>query len=169
MEFTTERLQVRRIAPSDYSLMMEVYGDLELMRFVGDSTAISAEDCSRWIDITLDNYAKRGYGLMLVESLGTGQHLGFVGLTHPGGQPEPEIKYVLRKEHWRKGLAQELVAGTCAHAHGVWGLDTVIATVHPDNHVSNHILAKCGFVRRTDLENEDGSTTFLWEHRSPAS
>ena len=164
MEFATDRMRVRRIEGSDLNAMLEVYGDLELMRFVGDSSAISPEDCARWIDITLDNYEKRGYGLFLVEALDSGEHLGFVGITHPGGQIEPEIKYVLRREHWGKGLAQELVAATCGHAHQVWNLEVIIATVHPDNDVSHHVLQKAGFIRVADRVDEDG-TTVVWEHR----
>jgi len=165
MEFATDHLRVRRIVPSDYDAMFDVYSDLELMRYVGDATAISPEDCARWIEITLNNYENRGYGLLLVEDRTAGNHVGFVGITHPGGQPEPEIKYVLRKEHWGMGLAQELLRGTCEHAHKVWQLEVLIATVHPENATSNYILQKLGFQPRADTFNEDGSRTLVWEHR----
>ncbi len=169
MVFATDRLQVRRIERTDYDSMLEVYGDLELMRYVGDGSAITQEDCSRWIDVTLDNYRRRGYGLFVVESGEPLQHVGFVGLTHPGGRSDPEIKYVVRAKYSGNGLAQELLAGTCAHAHREWGLERIIATVHPDNQVSNHILRKCGFLRLADQVNEDGSVTFVWEHIEPTA
>lgn len=165
MEFETERMRVRRITQADYDLMFEVYSDPHLMRFVGDGSPITAEDCSRWIGITHRNYEIRGYGLFLVESR-DGEHLGFVGVTHPGGQPEPEIKYVLRQEAWGKGLAQELVAATCAHACQAWRLESIIATVHPDNAVSSRVLAKCGFVQLADRLDEDGTASCVWEFRS---
>jgi hypothetical protein len=38
------RTRVRRITAEDYDEMFEVYSDLELMKYVGDSTAISPED-----------------------------------------------------------------------------------------------------------------------------
>lgn len=158
----TERLVVRRITPDDYDPMMSVYGDLELMRFVGDGSAITAEDCARWIDITLANYAKRGYGLFLVESALDGSLAGFIGLTHPGGQPEPEVKYVLRQPLWGQGLASEVVSALCRHARTTWGLNEVIATVAPENSASHRVLAKCGFTRWEDRQNEDGSTTVVW-------
>jgi len=158
----TERLVIRRITPDDYDAMMSVYSDLELMRFVGDSSAITAEDCARWIDITLDNYSKRGYGLFLMESASDGSLVGFIGLTHPGGQPEPEVKYVLRQPLWGQGLAAEAVGALCTHARSTWGLTEVIATVAPENTASHRVLAKCGFSRSEDLHNEDGSTTVVW-------
>ncbi|MBS1709897.1 MAG: GNAT family N-acetyltransferase [Armatimonadetes bacterium] len=158
----TPRLKIRRIRPGDYEAMMSVYGDLELMRFVGDGSAITAEDCARWIDITLDNYSKRGYGLFLMESASDGSLAGFIGLTHTGGQPEPEIKYVLRQPLWGQGLASEAVDALCTHARSTWGLTQVIATVAPENTASHRVLAKCGFSRWEDLHNEDGSTTAVW-------
>lgn len=166
MVFETRRMHVRRIVPTDLDAMMAVYADLTLMRYVGDGTAMSLEDGVRWVDITLANYEKRGYGLFLVECREGGGHVGFVGLTHPGGQEEPEIKYVIRPEFGGQGMAQELVAGTCAFGFERMGLTTIIATVHPDNAASNHILAKCGFARRPDRVEEDGAVTWVWELRA---
>ena len=166
MEFETPRLTVRRIGPSDYDTMFEVYGDPRLMTYVGDGHPISPEDCARWIEVTQDNYQKRGYGLFTVESLAFSEHVGFVGVTHPGGQPLPEIKYVLRQKFWAQGLAQELVQATCAHATLTWNLDRIIATVHPDNTVSNKVLEKCGFQRIQDITDPDGSQTWVWEFRA---
>jgi RimJ/RimL family protein N-acetyltransferase len=143
MVFETRRMRVRRIVPTDLDAMMAVYADLALMRYVGDGTAMSLVEC------------REGGG-----------HVGFVGLTHPGGQEEPEIKYVIRPEFGGQGMAQELVAGTCAFCFERMGLTTIIATVHPDNAASNHILAKCGFARRPDRVEEDGAVTWVWELRA---
>lgn len=159
---TTTRLNIRRIGPDDFEAMMSVYADLALMRYVGDSSAITAEDCARWIDITLANYAKRGYGLFLLESVEDGSLAGFIGLTHPGGQPEPEVKYVLRQGLWGQGLATEAVSELCRHARSAWGLTDVIATVASENTASHRVLAKCGFVKSEELVEADGSTTVVW-------
>ncbi len=39
----------------------------------------------------------------------------------------------------------------------------MIATIHPDNAPSQHVLVKCGFTRLGDRQNEDGSLTQVWE------
>ena len=46
------------------------------------------------------NYAKRGYGMFALEEKATGRVVGYCGIVHPGGQPEPEVKYALRRSHW---------------------------------------------------------------------
>ena len=57
--FETPRLLGRRLEPQDLEPMLAVYGDLEAMRFVGDGTALSREDCARWLAVTAENYEKR--------------------------------------------------------------------------------------------------------------
>ena len=162
--FETERLAVHRIGPNDYDAMMEVYGDVELMQYVGDGSPITPEDCKRWIDITIDNYQKRGYGLFIVMSKEELGLIGFLGITHPNSQPEAEIKYVIKQSRWRQGFAQELIAGACKFAETKLRLNELIATVHPDNLASLHILAKVGFVRQPDIQHDDGSMTVLWKY-----
>ena len=162
----TARTAIRQIVESDYDEMMSVYGDLELMRFVGDSTAISPEDCRRWIDVTLNNYRQRSYGLFIVQDAETGKCIGFIGLTHPGGRAEPEIKYVLKKPYWGRGIAQEIVLALCIYAQETWNVGLIVATVDLDNEVSHRVLSKCGFIRAADIIEEDGGRTALWElHR----
>lgn len=164
---TTPRTVIRKISEADFDDMLSVYGDLELMRYVGDSTAISEEDCRRWIPITFANYQKRGYGLFKITSPANGECMGFVGLTHPGDIPDPEIKYVLKKEHWGQGLAQEVIRVVTEAGLSQFGLKRIIATIDPDNAASMHLIQKCGYVRVDDVIDEEGSITAVFEVSAP--
>lgn len=158
----TNRTRIRRIVESDFDEMMVVYGDLELMKYVGDSTALSEEDGRKWIEITLANYEKRGYGLFLVEDL-EGRCIGFAGISHPGGQEEAEIKYTFKKSVWGKGIATEVVGGLTNHALKVWNLPLIIATIDPANTASQAVIAKCGYTRQEDRIEDDGEVTAVWK------
>lgn len=160
----TPRTTIRKISDADFDDMMSVYGNLELMRYVG---AITEEDCRRWIPITLDNYEKRGYGLFKITSPANGECMGFVGLTHPGDIPDPEIKYVLKKELWGQGLAQEVIRAVTEAGFGQFGLKRIIATIDPDNLASMHLIQKCGYIRVDDVTDEDGSVTAVFEVAAP--
>ncbi|MFM9874310.1 MAG: GNAT family N-acetyltransferase [Fimbriimonadaceae bacterium] len=162
----TQRTQIRQINESDFEEMMAVYADLELMRFVGDSSAITPEDARRWIIITQNNYAKKGYGLFLIEDKLNQICLGFVGLTHPGGQVLPEIKYVIKKPYSSRGLATEVVSALTNHSKEEWQINKIIATVDPENKPSMRILEKCGYVRQPDIINEDSSITALFQYQT---
>jgi len=162
--FATPRLFGRQIGISDLDDMLLVYGDEGAMRWVGDGTAISREDTVRWIGITEDNYRSRGYGMTALQARGTGVVVGFIGLVHPGGQSEAEIKYALKRDFWGKGLATEAVRGMLEYGHRVHRLRHVIATVDPDNLASHRVLLKAGLVKGKLEHHEDGTTTqyFDW-------
>lgn len=164
--FATPRLRGRRLVPADVDALLEVYGDAEAMRWVGDGQPLDRAACERWIDVTLRNYATRGYGMFaLVDRAGEGSDavIGFAGLVHPGGQREAELKYALRRASWGRGLATEAAAALLACGAARFGLERVIATAYPDNLASHRVLEKAG-MRRGELRREDdGSDTQLFE------
>lgn len=143
--FRTARLDVRWLTRDDFDVMYGCYSDADAMRFVGDGTPISREDCARWVEVTLRNYETRGYGMCALVLRETGEVVGFCGLVHPGGQVEVELKYALRRAFWGRGLASEAAAGMVAYGMGALGIGRVIATVDPAHGVSARVLCKVGF------------------------
>jgi RimJ/RimL family protein N-acetyltransferase len=161
--FTTARIIVRRWRHSDLDALVEVYGDADAMRWVGDGRAITRDECVRWLDVTANNYAKRGYGMFALEAHDApGAVFGFAGLVHPGGQEAAEVKYALRRSHWGRGLATEAVIGLLAYGASAHGLRVVIATTAPANEASHRVLLKAGLQRGPLRRNDDGSDTQLF-------
>lgn len=157
--FETARLVVRRIEPWDVDALFAVYGDADAMRWVGDGEPITRAACTQWVEVTHQNYARRGYGMFAATARTTPAVIGFGGLVHPGGQPEAELKYALLRSVWGMGYATELARGLLAYAGSMLHLPRVIATVAPANAASLRVLDKAG-MRRTDLRrNDDGSFT----------
>lgn len=169
--FTTPRLHARRWHAGDLATLMEVYGDAEAMRYVGDGQPLTRAGCEEWIAVTLANYEKRGYGMFALAAADSGAVIGFAGLVHPGGQAEPEVKYALRRAHRGAGLATEAVSALLRYARDELGLSGIIATTHPENTASHRVLAKAGMVRAELLVDDDWSMTqfFRWPERSQAS
>lgn len=163
--FRTERLIVRRWLDSDLEMILKVYSDKEIVKFVGDGTPITPELADKWLVVTKNNYEKRGYGMFTVLDLNK-NILGFGGLVHPDNSELPEVKYAFLKDHWGKGYATEFVRHLLAYGLEKLKLKTIIATTHPENAASNYILEKCGFVNEKTLTNEDGSKTTLWRNRN---
>ena len=151
--FETERLFARKLEAGDIPALFEVYGDADAMRYVGDGSAITMAECVEWVEVTHRNYAARGYGMFALCDKASAKVLGFAGIVHPGSQPEPEVKYALRRSAWGRGLATEAVRGLLAYG-GSLGLKRIIATVHEHNGPSQRVMEKCGllFVER------DGTT-----------
>jgi len=165
--FETARLIARRLAPEDREAMLAVYGDAEAMRWVGDGTPLTAEECEQWLAVTADNYRQRGYGLFALVERATGAVVGFGGLVHPGGQAEVEVKYALLRPVWGRGYATEVARALLDYGAAAHGLQEVLATVAPDNHASQRVLAKAGMRRGALRQDEDGSQTQLFHWRRP--
>lgn len=166
--YSTARLLVRRTEATDVDAMHAVYGDADAMRWVGDGVPLAREQCKEWLAITQRNYALRGYGMSALAERHTGEVVGFCGLVHPGGQPEVEIKYALRREFWGKGLATEAAAGMLAYGASAFDIAHVIATTAPANVASHRVLGKAGMRRGALRRNEDGSFTQLFEWQRSA-
>jgi RimJ/RimL family protein N-acetyltransferase len=165
-EFQTERLLVRRWRDSDLSALLAVYGDADAMRWVGDGRAITSEECMQWLEVTRTNYRKRGYGMFAVETTSSPEVIGFCGIVHPGGQPEPEIKYAFLRSHWGRGFATEAVSGLIAYGARVHHLALIIATTAPENAASHRVLLKAGMLRAELRRNADGTYTQLFHWRA---
>lgn len=160
--FTTERLTIRRWRDSDLPDLLAVYGDAEAMQWVGDGKPITREECVGWLEITRANYARRGYGMFAVERLSQPGLIGCCGIVHPGGQPEPEVKYAYLRSHWGQGFATEALIGLIDFGATQFGLRNVIATTAPANAASHRVLSKAGMQRGEILDNGDGSQTLVF-------
>lgn len=169
--FETARVLVRRLMAADVDALYRVYGDAEAMRWVGDGEPLDLAGCRRWVQVTHDNYARRGYGMSTLVLRATGEICGFCGIVHPGGQAMPEIKYALQRAYWGQGLATEVVRAMVAYGAETFDLQEMIATTAPENLASQQVLYKAGFAFADDRHEEDGSITkvFTWRKQAGRS
>jgi RimJ/RimL family protein N-acetyltransferase len=164
--FETERMIARHLVESDVDSLYAVYSDPVGCRWVGDGKPITMEQCVQWVEVTRQNYKKRGYGMYAVDCKETGGTVGFCGLVHPGNQEAAELKYALRSECWGKGLASELALGALTYGTQQFQLDRVIATIAPENNASIRVACKIGMNRLEPIREVDGSLIELFEYRS---
>lgn len=161
--FSTERLDCRRWRSQDLEAIHALYGNPRVVRWVGDGSPASREGCEEWLRVTERNYQRRGYGMWALTPRGGGPLIGCCGLVHPGGQPEPEVKYALAEDHWGQGLASELLQALLPFGAQSWQLSRILATVAPENLASQRVLEKAGARRLSLRDNDDGSQTVVFE------
>lgn len=163
--FETPRIQYRQISLADVDSLYAVYSDADAMRWVDDGQPIERAECEKWVQVTLMNYASRGYGMSALVNRETRTNIGFCGLVHPNGQPEAEIKYALRRECWGVGLATEAVCAMLEYGQRNFCLQEIIATVAPDNVASQRVLLKAGMREVASRYHLDDSVTcvFKWQ------
>jgi RimJ/RimL family protein N-acetyltransferase len=164
--FETARLIGRRWLRSDLDTIFEVYSDPEVARYIDDGSPITREQSSAWLDVTARNYRDRGYGMFALEDRNSRDIVGFIGLVHPGGQVDTEIKYAFRKTNWGRGLASEVVQALVQYARETHQLSVLVATVAPENLASQRVLLKAGFSFIEQRTDEHGDAELYYEWRA---
>lgn len=145
-ELKTGRLTLRRFTAADLEPFARINADTEVMRFFpapmsrAESDALAAR-----IDA---GFEERGYGLWAVERNGTGEFLGFAGLSVPRFEahftPAVEIGWRLARRAWGHGYATEAAGSALALAFRELGLDEVVSFTSAGNFRSRAVMARLG-------------------------
>lgn len=143
-QLVTARLVVRPFTVADAPLLVTLFADPEVHRFVDDGQPLAPEVAALWIERSAANLERFGYGTGAVVERASGELIGWAGFARPGDGTE-EVVYGLRRASWGRGLGKELLAGLVAFA-AERGVSPVRATVDPANGASVHLLRQAGFV-----------------------
>ena len=149
----TDRLVLRPFVEADAAALFEVSQDPEVMRFIGDRTIPSMEDCWRAVATWLGHWQIRGYGPLAVVDRESGRFIGRVSLWYPYGWPAPELGYMFGRDAWGRGYATEAAGAALdwAFAH-VTDLDDWISLIDPANAASVRVVTKLGETPRGETE-----------------
>lgn len=99
------------------------------------------------------------YAITLLDSTNI---VGFCGVIHPDNQDQAEIKYALKRDYWGAGFATEVVRALLDYAKKTFGLNSIIATVAPDNLASQRVLVKSGLILMGKEIDKDGAVDFVY-------
>ena len=140
----TERLAVRHFRAEDLDDLAAVAADPEVMRYVGDGRPITRGQAREWIEKSLLNYERHGFGsFAVVLKEDVNRLAGYCGLVNPTPEGEAEIIYGFAKSHWGRGYAGELAGPLMDFGFGR-GLRRVVATIDPDNLASIRVVERLG-------------------------
>ena len=155
IKLETSRLLLRRWHGDDLSPLADIYGDPEVMRFVGDGSVRDREQTVAGLAMMERDWDERGFGIFAVEVRETGQLAGWVGLAVPTFLPEVmpavEIGWRLGRAFWGAGIATEAARAVLPFGFVDCGLDRIVSIRHVDNRASGRVMDKIGlrFDRRT--------------------
>ena len=151
MTITTPRLVLRDMTQDDFDALVAILTDAETMQYY--PRPYDEKGVQRWIDWTLDNYAKHGFGLWAVTL--NGQFIGDCGITMQpiDGQWLPEIGYHIHRDHWRRGYASEAAAACIRVAFGQFGFPAVYSYMNAANEPSWRTAMKNGMTLQGEYED----------------
>jgi RimJ/RimL family protein N-acetyltransferase len=174
VQLETERLILRLPEPGDLDGYAAIFGDPEVMTFLGMTTK-TREESAAGIKRMLRHWERHGIGLFSVVLKADGRLLGRVGflLWDPerwanamredlDGELETEIGWTLGSEHWGQGYATEGAIACRDWALGDLRLTRLVSIIASGNTASIRVAEKIGetferadlpgpFDRRVDL------------------
>lgn len=117
----------------------------------------------RIIDMSEQQWSKRGLGPYAVFAKEDGRFIGRGGLLFVEHSSEVEVNYMLDPSTWGRGYAQELAAKCLEVGFGRMSLSKIIATTNPDNAPSRRVLEKLGFTMVGEKTLEGGRVVQMHE------
>ena len=114
----TERLLLRAPVPEDAEGLAPMYGDPEVMRYVGDGRTLTPRETERSVRRTIETWASEGFGLFTAVRKDDDALIGRVGLilrntetwqTAHAGEPGPtelEVGYTIARPFWGKEIGR---------------------------------------------------------------
>ena len=141
----TERLLLRPFTPDDVDPILSVYGDPEVMRHVGEGSAVDRPATERMVREYIAHQEQHGFSFWAVLERESGRVIGDAGLYHgEAGGSDVELGYTLGRAWWGRGYATEAAIACLDAAFDVLALETVTAIADPANPASARVLDKLG-------------------------
>lgn len=146
---TTERLTMRALREEDAAALHPAFADPDVMRWWSSGPHQSV---SETIEYVVGNASSNDWPTWAV-TLGDDVAIGWVVLS-PRRPGVAEIGYILRREHWRRGIAREAVSAVIDHGFATLELRRIYADTDPENAGSAGLLRDLGFTLEGRLRAE---------------
>ncbi len=167
MRLETERLLLRIPEERDVDGYLEVYGDPDVMRFLGGAKS-KREDVVAVVERMRRHWDRHGIGLFSVVRKEDERLLGRVGflLWDPvrwvnamraelDGELELEIGWTLGSGHWSRGYATEAAVACRDLALGELGWKRIVSLIDRDNAASIRVAEKIGETFEREIERPE--------------
>lgn len=140
----TRRALLRRARESDVDAFFEIMSDPETMRYWSTTPHRSIETTRAWLRAMLDADPAVSDEFVI-------EHEGAV-VGKVGAYRLPEIGFILKREHWGKGIMTEAAAALIERLFRVRAVPELTADVDPRNVGSLRVLERLGFVEYARAE-----------------
>lgn len=153
----TDRLVLRLITQNDLQNVFDTMNFKHTAQTISFLTwPMTMEQAQAWCDKSSEGSKNQTDHLYIARNK-QGQAVGCIGL-HDLKTAAPETGYWVSELHQGQGYAFEMLKAVIEYAFGVLDLETLHATVIPDNVKSLHLLQKNRFqiTGKTNIPVEDG-------------
>jgi [ribosomal protein S5]-alanine N-acetyltransferase len=186
----SDRLILRRIAPSDLDFFTRVHADPEVARYIGRGPPRSAQESREWLESSLESYEALELGQLAVLRKSDGELIGRCGITDLAVEARPtdpalpkawfqrvqapagielrferELGYTFDRGSWGQGYASEAAQRVFEYARDVLDKPRIVSLIHPDNVRSLRVANRFDVQRDGSLEVlERVFHLFVWRY-----
>jgi ribosomal-protein-alanine N-acetyltransferase len=160
----TSRLSLCSASAEDFPALFErVFSDAEVMRHVVSGQAMSLQAAEAFYAEKFDAHASGQKPGVLVER-SSAQVIGFSGLMRCTalGENEFELGFVLARQAWGKGYAQEIGHAQLRFGFAKLKCGRLLAQVSPSNGASIAVLSKIGMQLHSTIQSPGRGTRHVY-------
>lgn len=147
----TERFTLSRPAPSDLAEICRMLADDETRRFLGPSSPDEKGQFERLMR-NAGSWSLYGYGTLAVRAPGSEEIIASCGIFHSwrgfgqGMDDTPEAGWIVRHDHWRQGIAREVMQAVLEWFDRVHGPRRIACMIERGNQPSDKLARWLGFI-----------------------
>lgn len=155
MLIETERLILREYTYDDFNELYKILSDPITMKYY--PKPYDEKGTRRWIEWSLENYKKHGFGWWAIVLKETNEFIGDCGITFQNINNEmlPEVGYHINKHYWQKGYAKEAGKAVIKWAFENTKLDALYSYMNAENKASYSTAASIGMTKIDEFYDED--------------
>ena len=155
MHLESERLIIRDWTVEDAPAAFEVYGDPDVMQYVGRGAPDESLEMTRiGLRRAMLRDKDKPLGFWAVELRDTGELIGGALLKFLPDHSDIEVGYHLGKKWWGQGYATEIAQTLVQYGFEHLSLEKIVGVIYLENVASQRVLEKAGLIHV-------GSTTYV--------
>jgi len=140
----TERFFIAEMTAEDMDALYEILTDKETTKYLPAKVGTKEEELEKLVSYVSQVYSFFEYGYWGVFDKQTGELIGRAGFKE--GSYPLEAGYVIKRTHWGKGIATEVLKELVRCASEELGCNEIIANIDERNTASLRVAEKCGIV-----------------------
>jgi ribosomal-protein-alanine N-acetyltransferase len=148
----TERLLLRNQQPEDLDVIAKMFGDEEVMRFIGDGKTYPRTAAEQSITKWNDYERKHGFTSWAIIRKEDNAFIGKCGFNYLPDKSDIELSYMLDEPYWGSGYASEIAKAALEYGLNKLKIKRVVALVYPQNSPSIRVIEKTGMKYEKECE-----------------
>jgi ribosomal-protein-alanine N-acetyltransferase len=164
MIIETQRTYLREFTVADIIDAQEIYGDPDVMKFIGDGSAYTKDQIEIFIEKMKKRYIRDGYSFWAVILKKTNHLIGHAGFLATNSNHVAESGYTLKKQYWNQGLGYETAVASRDYGFQQMTLKRIIAKAKTKNLRSIDLMKKIG-MKQIDEYESDGIHRVIYEQK----